>query len=279
MSARFSAIVFVVLMLSTFPASATTELPGRWALVIGNAEYESSSIADLRAPIADSTLIRGALTSCGLFPQEQITLLSNVSFVEIISAFHNLELQLALQRREKPDLEQLVVFFYSGHGYAMGEKGAIVPSDTEVNLMAATTIDDVLLGVLLDRLQPARVVVILDCGQMGAEGLASSGRLVLAASGMSQCAYEDQDLGHGVFTYYLVDALRSDDGDGAVTFQEAFAHSKEMVKSYTRDRYGREVSPEMADGIGAFIVWASNTSACQVISTEPAGEEAQANSK
>ena len=264
MKRRHVIVIALLVLLFAWTATAGLGPSGSWALVIGNTQYASPSIRDLGSPEADAALMAENLTSCGRFWQDQVSQLSNASFMEIIAAFHDLELQLALQRREAPELKQLVVVYYSGHGCVTGTGGAIIPSDAELDLLSATVIDELLLNLLLDRLRPADVVVILDCGQVGAEGLAAPGRLVLAASGMDECAYEDQALGHGVFTYHLVAALAlsDNDGDGSVSFQEAFAYSQTMVSSYVKNNFGQEATPEMTDGIGIPAIWVPYVNRC-----------------
>src|SRR5262249_7786381 len=53
------------------------------------------------------------------------------------------------------------------------------------------------------------------------------GRVVLTASRASEVSEERDDLGHGVFTYYLLEGLRGAadlDGDGLVSVGEAYRY-------------------------------------------------------
>ena len=62
------------------------------------------------------------------------------------------------------------------------------------------------------------------------------GRVILSAATGNQVAKEDPKLGHGVFTYYLLEALRGKgdvDGDGYVTVDEAYAYVARVVPRAT----------------------------------------------
>ena len=51
------------------------------------------------------------------------------------------------------------------------------------------------------------------------------GRVILSASGANAVSEENKALGHGIFTYYLLEGLRGKadaDGDGRVTVDEAY---------------------------------------------------------
>ena len=61
------------------------------------------------------------------------------------------------------------------------------------------------------------------------------GRIILTASGPNELSYEEPSLGHGVFTYHLLRALRGaadSDKNGYVTLTETFAYvSKEVSRA------------------------------------------------
>jgi helicase len=115
---------------------------------------------------------------------------------------------------------------------------------------------------ILQRLRPERVALILDsCFSGAAEGGrtlfdpavrtrgvvtdeflsrlagAGKGRVVLTASGANEIALEPRNLGHGVFTYFLLEGLRGaadDDGDGQVDVDEIYKYVSRKVSDATR---------------------------------------------
>jgi uncharacterized caspase-like protein len=68
--------------------------------------------------------------------------------------------------------------------------------------------------------------------------------LVLAAAGERELSYESSSYGHGVFTYYLLEAESAGDGnaDGWVTVTEAYAYVREKI--YTN--WNRQLGPYYA---------------------------------
>ena len=65
---------------------------------------------------------------------------------------------------------------------------------------------------------------------------------MLAASGQYEFAYENSDLQHGVFTYFLLkgfSGLKADmDNDGYITIRELFNYAENQTKSYVKYYYG-----------------------------------------
>jgi len=62
------------------------------------------------------------------------------------------------------------------------------------------------------------------------------GRVILTASGADEISIEDDVLGHGVFTYYLLKALKGDadyDSDGFITVDEAYLYLSKTVPEAT----------------------------------------------
>ena len=72
------------------------------------------------------------------------------------------------------------------------------------------------------------------------------GKLVLAAATEDQVAWEDSELGHGVFTYFLLQGLRGEadtDGDHKVTVSELYRYVRERVEEYVRLHKGQVQEP------------------------------------
>lgn len=73
-------------------------------------------------------------------------------------------------------------------------------------------------------------------GADGAEDIGSDRALVIAASGEQEDAYEDtRFLGHGIFTYFLLESAREGDanGDGYVTVLEAYRYAGSRTTEYS----------------------------------------------
>jgi uncharacterized caspase-like protein len=115
------------------------------------------------------------------------------------------------------------------------------------------------------RLQAERVVFLVDTCFSGATGgrtfskqltrashlstqfldrLAHSrGRVIITAAGPNELALELPDLGHGVFTYYLLKGMEGEadrDKDGIVTVNELYEYLETKVSEQARKAGGRQ---------------------------------------
>jgi uncharacterized caspase-like protein len=64
----------------------------------------------------------------------------------------------------------------------------------------------------------------------------------MTASGANEVSVENDQFGHGVFTYYLVEGLKGEadaDGDGFITVDEAYRYVSDKVPQAT----GQEQHP------------------------------------
>jgi WD40 repeat protein len=172
-----------------------------------------------------------------------------------------LSLMDELSRIVKP--EDVLLFYYAGHGSMVENKFFFIPTES-VSLYQADKLDQesIYAGLIQEKLKniaALKQIVILDACQSGAsteilaqrgaseeKALAQlsrgSGVHVLAAAGSEQFAAEVSELGHGVFTYIILDALQgSADGaprDGNVTIYELKAYLNDQVPEMTEKYKG-----------------------------------------
>ncbi len=96
-----------------------------YALIIGNETYEDPEIVKLSNPVRDASNLYNVLVSEYTFDKENIILLKNATYRQMIVAFDN------LSNKIKP--EDNLLIFYAGHGYWDEEKklGYWLPVDAE----------------------------------------------------------------------------------------------------------------------------------------------------
>jgi hypothetical protein len=87
-----------------------------------------------------------------------------------------------------------------------------------------------------------------------AQDLQSTGYLVLMATAENQNSWEFGALGNGVFTYYLLEGLRSEsadtDGNGWISAEEAYAYLASRVDQYVYSQTGdSHQNPQLFDGV------------------------------
>jgi uncharacterized caspase-like protein len=229
-------------VLATPPARSAPPLQQvrqKWALVIGIGAFSDANIEPLRYSTSDAEGFRDVLLDAkiGGFKPENVRLLTNQS-ATLRGIKENLNW---LARSAAPD--DLVVVYVASHGSSrdLDTAGAnyIITHDTEVgatinpDTLYATALPMVeLANAIATRLRSRRTAVFIDtcysgstaeaAGKLIAPGVATAsvskgtldhisqgtGRIIFAASQTDQESLESDDLHHGYFTYYLVQALR-----------------------------------------------------------------------
>lgn len=136
-------------------------------------------------------------------------------------------IEVAFEALTRCHADDDVVIAFSGHGT---ETHQLVCHDTRLDDLGNTSISLEDLAGWFERIPAKRLVLLLDCcfsGGLGAKvlhvaavprhlpsvdarlnALAGEGRLIVTASGAREPAYENPALGHGFFTYYLLQALQ-----------------------------------------------------------------------
>ena len=101
-----------------------------YALIIGNNSYNDNAISSLDEPINDATKLYNVLTTQYTFEPQNVTLLKNATYVQMIEAFDNLSNTLT-------ENDNLLVF-YAGHGWWDEDKnlGYWLPTDAKKNSTA-----------------------------------------------------------------------------------------------------------------------------------------------
>lgn len=251
---------------SEVEAIAAPRINNRYAVVIGIGQYQAEDIPDLAYARADAQAVYDFLTSsaAGPFEPENVLFLADE---EATGAAMREALFVFLQQARWDDL---VVIYYAGHGAPDPNRPDnlyLLPHDGDINSMAASGFPMWDVKTALRRqIQAERVIVIADaCHSGGTRGEAipdenpiagafselftPSRRLTMTAADSHEFSLEDARWGgHGVFTYYLLDGLRGAgdaDGDGIVTFSEAF----DFVSGRVREETGGRQNPQRA-GMG-----------------------------
>ena len=177
--------------------------------------------------------------------------------------------------RRKAGRNDQVVIYYAGHGVpefdaslSEGDQAEkyLLPWDGETDALYATALPMREVDYLSRRFTSERVAFILDTCFSGSAsesharartipakpGLrsvsrrlddgflirmtAAKGKVILAASGVNEPSHEIDSLGHGVFTYYLLEGLEGPadlDADGVVDVSEIYKYVSDKVPAHT----------------------------------------------
>ena len=243
---------------------ANQVVKNRWAVVVGISKYQyaKKGIPPLQYAHNDAQSFMDFLYSPqgGGFKQANTKLLldQQATTTNIRSSLFTF-----LKKAEKDDL---VIIYFAGHGAP--ETGRpdnlyLITYDTDPDDLASTAFPMWDMETALKRYIAAdRVVILADACHSGGVGQDSGlrsfgnsnlinsylanldktkpGRAIMTASETNQLSHEGvQWKGHGVFTYYLLEALKGKadtDGDGIVTIAEAYKYVYDNVRSATESQ-------------------------------------------
>ena len=244
-------------------ASTSTSSPSieRWAVVIGIDRYRDPSITELQYAAADANAFYEFLITRGGVKLSNARLLLNKDATQV-----NIRRALGDFLKQKALKDDEVIIYYAGHGTTDPEPTAegglakyLVPWDADPTSLFATGIPMEEIDHIFARLAARKILLIQDtCFSGGAGGrtflrrgltraatlsdkflqdLASrQGRMVLTASDANQLSLESPELGHGLFTHYLLQALAGAadfDSDGAITTREVHLYLQRKVHEHS----------------------------------------------
>jgi helicase len=188
------------------------------SLFIGVDRYESPLISNLSCSVRDAQALHGLLGDA--FGAAESTLLANEQATKaaILAALH------ALQRATPDDV---VVISFSGHG---SDSHHLITYDADPLRLDETAIHLDSLTDLFASIPAKNVLLLLDCCFAGGAGakvfhapvatkspasaaalldkISGRGRVIFTAATAEQEAIEDRRRGHGLFTFFVIEALR-----------------------------------------------------------------------
>lgn len=236
--------------LSTSPA-VSGELYGkgnRWAVLVGVNSYNDLMYPQLHICAKDVGAIHTQIINGGFDPNRIHLLTDNThplpTRAEIFSS-----LELAAKAAQCDDL---VLFYYSGHGDTTGGASYLVARDGRMHALRYTAVALLDVAEILQTSKARAKVIILDACHSGAnfEGKGpksmppdfiecvfeqAKGQVILASCKQGQVSYEWQAQQRSVFTHFLLEALQGQadrDEKGFVTVQDVNRHVTNGVSTW-----------------------------------------------
>ena len=248
------------------------KIANRWAVVIGAGDYESKNVPRPRFADSDADAMYRLLTTRGGYPRENVVLLTEKAPEK--PTLQNIRLALGDFLARKTAREDMVLIYYAGLGASEADTATrekdglakyLIPRNVQPDALKTTALPVDELQRILARITAERVVLLLDTscsGLAGGRSFAPSnakprtlsdgflerlaqgrGRLVMTASRANEVALEPVELGHGLFTYYVLEGLsgKADrNGDGVVTVSELYPYVEDQVERRSRTAGGRQ---------------------------------------
>ncbi len=253
------------------PAPPAAPPSTQWAVIIGVGGYENSSVPRLRYSVADADAVYQTLITAG-FKKENILLLTDKT--ERKPTLRNIKWALGTFLARSAHKDDLVMIYFAGHGASEVDQRGIerdglskylVPVDADPDDLYSTALPMDEMQNVLGRIEAERITVFLDACYSGAAGgrtfastktrtvnvddifldrlTRSKGRAIVTASRPSELSIELAELGHGIFTYYLVRGLQGYadiNRDGIVSLQELYEYLAQEVSRKSRQVGGNQ---------------------------------------
>ena len=166
--------------------------------------------------------------------------------------------------------ESTLLFFFAGHGGESGGKQYLATYECAADsldelCMPLKEVQDLMAGASA----PRKMMFIDACrNDPGAPGkransvnrfsylAASRGLRILNSTAPGQVSYEEPELKHGVFTYFLLEGIRGKaaDGDGLITFNGLSTYTRKMMSDYTYAHNKFQVPYDSGEGSGDFLL-------------------------
>jgi hypothetical protein len=249
-----------------------------WAVVVGINDYPK--LPKLKYAVNDAEAFFDLLAIGNQVPAANITLLVNDQ-----ATLRNLRTTLGIRLKEAADKDDMVIIYFAGHGAvepdtrsldADGLEKYLLAYDSDPSELYATGLPMREIAHILDRIRSERLIFVADSCYSGGSGgrtvsisgiraniadtfldrIASGrGKVIITASAANEVSVEKDELQHGVFTYYLLEALKGAadaDRDGTVTVDEAYRYVSEKVPRAT----GQEQHPVKKGSVEGDLVLA-----------------------
>jgi len=230
-----------------------------WAAVIGINEYQNTR--KLRYAVNDAKEFHKLLIRHNKIPKENVTLLINQE-----ATLANIRSSLGTQLKNKAGKEDMVIIYFAGHGATErdvmspdgdGLEKYLLPYNADSNDLYSSALPMREISHILHRIRSERIIFIADACYSGAGGgrtvsffdlrasisdtfldriVSGKGTIILTASGANEVSEESEKLGHGVFTYYLLEGLKGKadtDNDNLITVDEVYRYVSEHVPKAT----------------------------------------------
>lgn len=248
-----------------------------WAVVIGINDY--TNIRKLKYAVNDARAFHDLLISNNKIPEENVSLLINQK-----ASLTNLRSTLGTKLKNYAGKEDMVIIYFAGHGAteqdAMSPDGDglekyLLPYDADLTDLYSSALPMREISHIFHRIKSERIIFIADACYSGASGgrtvsfsgiranisnafldriISGKGTIIITASAANEVSIENAEFKHGVFTYYLLEALRGKadiDNDGIITVDEAYRYVSDRVPKAT----GQEQHPVKKGSVEGSLIF------------------------
>ncbi|MBW2006144.1 MAG: caspase family protein [Deltaproteobacteria bacterium] len=242
-----------------------------YAVIIGIGKYQDDKIPTLKYTTVDAEEMYNILTDpqYGNFPKDQVKLL-----IDEQATYNNIKSAIGTWLRRNTRKDDTVIIFFAGHGAPEDEKTYWITYNANIDDLYGTALSNDEIADMLDRVEAKKMVAFLDSCYSAAtvnrtdkkrsimivkdpfQKFKGKGRVIIASSDGKEESLEIEKFGHGVFTHYLLKALKGEadeNKDGFVELDEVWDYVKYRVTDTAR-KYGSTQTPIIDGSYSAGIV-------------------------
>jgi uncharacterized caspase-like protein len=242
-----------------------------YAVVIGIGNYQDDRIPKLKYTTVDAGEIYKILTDphYGNFPENQVKFL-----IDEQATYNNIKSAIGTWLKRNTRKNDTVIIFFAGHGAPEDEKTYWVTYNANIDDLYGTALSNDEIADMLDRVEAKKMIAFLDSCYSAATvnrtdkkrsimlvkdpflKFKGKGRVIITSSDGKEQSVEIDKFGHGIFTYYLLKALKGDadkNRDGYIELDEVWDYVKYRVTDTAR-KYGSTQTPMLDGSYSAGIV-------------------------
>jgi hypothetical protein len=217
------------------------------AVLVGVNQYEDESIPNLKAAVADVTALRVLLEG----QYETVTLVTDDKLPT-----YEVVLNTLYHTASSAAKNDLLLFYFCGHGVFHDGKSYLLPRNARIGVGVHTYVPMEIVRMYMEQAQARAKVIVLDTCHAGLElennrGLGMSpefirdvfeqakGMVILSSCRRHEVSYEWVDKGHGVFTFFLMEALKGNadhEKKGYVTIRDVHRYVRWNVGQWAHGR-------------------------------------------
>ena len=229
-------------------AASFTSVRKRWALLIGINNYDDTVFGSLHVCVKDVEAVSRHLVSGG-FDQEHTCLITDSSNIPPVR-LNILTTLKSIADATAPD--DLLFFYFSGHGIEENGESYLVPQDVNQVIMRDSAVSISRVKEIMIEAPARAKVIVLDACHSGAKISGkgdkrmsdafvrrvfeeAEGITILSSCKQGELSYELPTRDHSVFTHFFLKALEGEsdrDGKGFVTVQDANLYIVDRVKQW-----------------------------------------------
>ncbi|QBD82976.1 TIR domain-containing protein [Ktedonosporobacter rubrisoli] len=260
-----------------------------WGVIVGVGDYEDiNNYAPMPACVTDAKAIAKQLTCCGYDPghirllvdqdtdEDQLVheLTGNYAKASKPTKGNIISTLMTVAERTRP--EDLLLFYYSGHGSMEDRESYLVALDGHKNALKHTALSVSTMKEILLQAPAQKKVIILDACRAEIasrnKGMSQSmspafiervfeqaeGLVILTSCGAGENSYVWEEEKCSVFTYFLLEALQGSNADfngkDRISANDIYKYVYDKVKRWGMNNNLSQYPRMIADGQGDIIV-------------------------